>query len=595
MKRILLISLVSFLLSCDDEVTENTTSVPSTDGVSGYVQKGPFVSGSNIIVQELDEDFNPTGQSYTVSTIDDFGSFELLSTVTGTYVEFIAQGFYFNEVSGQISEASLTLRALAKVEPALKSNVNILTTLSKNRIIHLVKSGMAFHEAKTKAESEILGLFNITLDETTDFNSMDIREEGSNHAALLAISAILQGQQTVGQLSEMISKIILDIQEDATIDNQSTRSLIASNASALDLAAIRNHIFNRYQALGLQHPIPSFEKYAKRLVPIAVTNTLPALNAADVPYDIESVSIGFNKAMDVSTINTSNIKLIIPDIGAVEGTVVYDTASFRISFTPAAELMPETFYKLLITPEVKTFDGTPFEGTSLSFSTLNIDIESDLRAWFPLDENTNDATGNGYHALGQNVSYVSGISTNACRFNGEGSYLEIPNVMNMSTPVWTYSIWFKLDELPSGTAPYLLAARLSGNAFWDVPLYIRSSIKSVATYNESALNMGDNVVIVNQWHHVGLVINNGRVEMYLDGELKASLDNFRTRQTNPGYEDYLGTGTGSYEYYTGKYYISERFRGESLAGYMKGAVDNVRFYNRALNNHEIRKLFTGKN
>jgi hypothetical protein len=589
---ILLLSLV-VLFSCTDDADEKNT-LPSTDGVSGYVQKGPFISGSNIIVQELDEDFNPTGQSYTVSTIDDFGSFVLHSEVTGTYVEFIAQGFYFNEVSGEISGASLTLRAIAKVEPDLASNVNILTTLSKNRIIHLVKEeGMEFNDAKTQAEREILALFNIALDENTDFNAMDIQQAGLNHAALLAISSVVQGDQTVGQLSELISKIILDIEDNGRIDNQSTRELIISNAEKLNLAQIRNNIFKRYEALGLQHPIPPFEKFAKRLVPIRTITTLPVAGGTDVPYDITTVSVTFNKALDLSTITGANIKLTSPNEETVPGSVAYDDANFTISFVPDGELLPEITYSMVVTSQVKTYDETAFSGMSFSFSTLDIDIDSNLSAWFPFEANTNDATGNGYDAFGQNVSFTIGISGDACHFSGEGSYLEIPNVMNMSARVWTYTAWFNLDELPDGTAPFLLASRLSGNSFWDIPLYIRSSIKSIATYNETALNMGNNVVNVNQWHHVGLVINNGRIEMYLDGVLMASKDDFLTRQTNPGYEDFLGTGDGSYEYYTGKYYISEKFRAEFPA-YMKGAVDNVRFYGRALNKYEIKKLFDEK-
>jgi hypothetical protein len=593
MKYVFSSILIIVIFACTEDMHKKK---PSTDGVSGYVQKGPFVSGSNITIQVLDEEFNPTGQSFTVSTIDDFGSFELESTVTGSYVEIIAQGFYFNEVSGEISSASLTLRALSKVGPELTSNVNILTTLSKNRIIHLVREGnISFDEAKVQAEAEILALFNIALSELADFNTMDIRQSGEKHAVLLAISSILQGDLTVGQLSELISKIILDVEDNGLIDMQSTQELIVSNANQLVLAQIRNNIFTRYAALGLHYPIPDFERFAKRLVPIVVLYTGPNANATDVRFDIADISVGFNKALDPSSINNSSVKLIKPNGSTVNGQIVYDAQNFRVSFIPGSDLEPEVTYTLQITADAKTLDGTEFTGTSFSFSTLDIDIFSDLKAWFPLDGNTNDETVNAYHATAQNVTYSTGISGNACHFSGEGSYLEIPNVMNMSTEVWTYTIWFKLDELPAGTAPFLLASRLSANTFWDVPLYIRSSIKSVATYNETALNMGDNVVNINQWHHVGLVINNGKIEMYLDGELKASKEDFVTRQTNSGYVDFLGDGTGSYEYYTGKYYISERFRGESFPAYMKGSVDNVRFYSRALNKFEIKKLFIEKN
>jgi hypothetical protein len=594
MRRIIALLTVTSIVvwSCTVEPVDN---LPATDGVSGFVQKGPFVSGSNIIVQVLDEEFNPTGQSYTVTTIDDFGSFELESEVSGVYVEFIAQGFYFNEVAGQISNTLLTLRALAKVTPELKSNINILTTLSKNRIIHLVKEeDKSFEEAKLQAETEILTIFNIELTEAFDFNQMDISHDGEQNAALLAISAIMQGYQTVGQLSELISKVILDVETDGTIEAPQVDIKIRANAAILSLETIENNLANRYSQLGLKRTIPAFEKYAKRLVPVGVIKKVPTDNATDVPYDIAGISITYNKAHDPATVNSNSVTLKTSDGQAVAGQVLYDADSFKIRFVPTAELDPERSYKLTVTSTAKMVDGTDFTGSETAFTTVDIDIDSDLLAYFPMNGDANDATGHGFNATGTNISFDTGINSQACKFAGEGSYVEIPNVMNLTSKVWTYSIWFQLDEFTPGVAPMLLATRLSANAFWDLPLYIRSSVKTLATYNESALNTGDNTVTANNWHHAAIVIKNGTIRMYIDGTLMASNDNFWSHQMTPGDADFPGNATGSYESYTGKYYISEKFRGESFPGYLKGSVDNVRFYSRALNKYEIKKLFTGK-
>lgn len=56
------------------------------------------------------------------------------------YIEVIAQGFYYNEVVGEISSANLTLKSLVKIEEKLITNINALTTLSKDRIIYLMKN-----------------------------------------------------------------------------------------------------------------------------------------------------------------------------------------------------------------------------------------------------------------------------------------------------------------------------------------------------------------------------------------------------------------------------------------------------------------------
>jgi hypothetical protein len=593
----LLACLIALTFGCKEEV-DKTTTVHTTQGVSGFVQKGPFVSGSTITIQVLDSLFNPTGQSYTVTTIDDFGSFDLQSEVTGTYIEIIGQGYYFNEVAGTISNSSLNLRAIARVKEDLKSNVNVLTTLSKNRIIYLVKSEkMSFSEAKKQAESEVLGLFNIPYEETYDFNLMDIRKDGSENAILLAISSVLQGGLSVGELSELLSKIILDIEVDGEINNNTTVQTIYNNASSLVLGSIRQNLITRYGSLGIQHPVPSFESYAKKLIPLGIKKTIPLNFEEQVRFDLDKISIYFNKAIDIATVNNNNITVRTASGEEISGSFTYLADSFNIEFKPTVELLPETTYNVQISSNLKASDDDMLlAGFTFEFNTVNVDVISNLLAHYSLNGNAFDESGNSQHGSSINVGFgadVNGIVGQACTFSGEGSYLELPNVLNMTELAWTYSIWFKLDDLVSGTAPVLLGTRLSANSFWDIPLYIRSSTKTITTYNETALAIPDEISL-NNWYHLAVVIDNGTISMYLNGQLKSSKTGFWSSQKNPGYDDFLGDATGSYEYYTGKYYVSEKYRGELAPTYMKGSVDNIRFYKRALNKFEIKKLHDEK-
>ena len=89
-------------------------------------------------IQELNERLQPTGKSYQTQILDDMGSFELTSDIDSRYVEIIAEGFYFNEVTGNLSDAPLTLRSLSDLAMEGKSNVNLLTSLETPRIKYLV-------------------------------------------------------------------------------------------------------------------------------------------------------------------------------------------------------------------------------------------------------------------------------------------------------------------------------------------------------------------------------------------------------------------------------------------------------------------------
>lgn len=134
--------------------------------INGSVQKGQFIQGSVVTIQELNERLQPTGKSYQTQILDDMGSFELTSDIDSRYVEIIAEGFYFNEVTGNLSDAPLTLRSLSDLAMEGKSNVNLLTSLETPRIKYLVlNEGRTIPDARRTAEQEVLRSFCIPQDE----------------------------------------------------------------------------------------------------------------------------------------------------------------------------------------------------------------------------------------------------------------------------------------------------------------------------------------------------------------------------------------------------------------------------------------------
>ena len=192
MKRTVFLTMImiAFLFSCDGGVVQ-TGPKAGTYRLNGLIQKGPFYTGTSITIQELDDDLTPNGVSFQTTTIDDFGTFSLESKIRSRFVEIIATGFYFNEITGAPSNANLTLRSLADLENTGIVNVNILTSLERNRIIHLFKNEKkSMSEAQLIAEKEIMDIFLIK-DQFSAFNQMDISKQGDSNAMLLAISAIM--------------------------------------------------------------------------------------------------------------------------------------------------------------------------------------------------------------------------------------------------------------------------------------------------------------------------------------------------------------------------------------------------------------------
>lgn len=256
--------------------TSMPVAVEGIKGVQGNVQKGPFILGSTVYIQALDDLFNPTGETYLTQTTDDLGSFSLSSTIAAKYLDVIGMGYYYNEVSGDLSDSTISLRSFSEMSTAV--NLNLLTTLSNNRIEYLLSHELTSYDTYTKAraqaEKEILGIFQINKDGEKDiqnadgsvlhFDQMDISKAGTSNAILLAISSTLQGQNTVGDLSELISKTIVDVAPDGALNNPIQKEEIKNNGKALSLSEIRTNLADRYYYLGMDKlvsTIPRFEDY----------------------------------------------------------------------------------------------------------------------------------------------------------------------------------------------------------------------------------------------------------------------------------------------------------------------------------------------
>jgi hypothetical protein len=91
-----------------------SSSLPAastTYSLSGQAQKGPFAIGSQISVNELDVSLNPTGKVYNVQTSDNLGNFAVSSQIGTNLVEIVGNGFYMDELTGQLASSAISLRA----------------------------------------------------------------------------------------------------------------------------------------------------------------------------------------------------------------------------------------------------------------------------------------------------------------------------------------------------------------------------------------------------------------------------------------------------------------------------------------------------
>ncbi|MBO7264440.1 MAG: leucine-rich repeat protein [Alistipes sp.] len=260
---ILLLVLLGIVVSCS---TDDGIDGPNGGGytIIGSVQKGPFVLGSTINIQSLNGKLNPTGQSYTTSTNDDAGHFDLGSNLSNKYAEIIATGYYFDEVVGDLSQGTLTLRSITDLEDGETTNVNLLTTLIYNRTQNLVKnSGKSVADATTQAERELFVAMGIESSDIPDIrcSKMDISQAGDHNALLLTISVALQYNRSTAALSELVAKLATDLADDGHIASDKIRSLYIRKSVDNLASQVRSNLIYRYNQLGAQNNVPHFDKY----------------------------------------------------------------------------------------------------------------------------------------------------------------------------------------------------------------------------------------------------------------------------------------------------------------------------------------------
>jgi len=412
--------------SSSDNSTPITDSTSTAVTLSGKVQKGPYVQGTEITVREFDSSMIPTGNTFTGPIDDNTGSFSIKGTLAYKVVELSADGYYFNEVSGSLSTAKLNLQALSDLTDSSSVNVNLMTHLEKKRVEYLMDTGLTFAAAKTQAQGEIMKIFNIDNVTLGNSETLDISKSGDGNAVLLAISAILQSDKTEAELTELLSTINTDIRTDGTLDSTNTKAALATAMEYLKSrrSTIRTNIETRYSNLGISATIPAFESYAFKLDTAAPT--VSSTSHGDYPRplakDNTTISVTFSEMMDNTSITTNTSDT------SCSGTVQVSADSFSTCVQMSSSPTESN--------DNKTFTVTP--SSSLSFSTTyKIRVTTGVKDLAPNTLSSQYETGTGFTSEAI-PSYVSVGQSGTILTSGDGTTWSsrtssTPNILNEVT------------------------------------------------------------------------------------------------------------------------------------------------------------------
>jgi hypothetical protein len=208
----------------------------------------------------------------------------------------------------------------------------------------------------------------------------------------------------------------------------------------------------------------------------------------------------------------------------------------------------------------------------VSFSTnaLLADITSDIVAYWPLDDNANDAIGGHDGALVGGASFVSDNARGkVLEVDGVDGHVEVPHADDLifgQTDSYTLSLWVNVLMLPGHWAGVVNKSRDASPWYG---LWVNSSNQWVA----GGTNIIGSNVSADTWHHLVLV---------QDGSA-----NTRTVYLN-GNIDITGTAidaTGGGDLWMGG--------AKSVSEYINARIDDVILYSRPLASGDAEELLAG--
>ncbi len=244
------LSLAAFACSESDE-SENYR--PQNYNVSGKVEKGPFVSGSTITVQPLNAKMQPLGEMYTSTIQDNAGSFTFGSKLfNAPFAELTANGYFFNEVEGELSSGTLNLRAIVDLSDQSTIHVNILTHLKYQRVLTLVEQGRSFKEANTQAQEELFAAFGLSRYAATDASRFSIVGGNEEAAALVAVSSLLLIDRSEAGVTEYLAELCREFGQNGGFSSATLQQMEKDREKLWKcFEEIRGNIVRRYEELGM--------------------------------------------------------------------------------------------------------------------------------------------------------------------------------------------------------------------------------------------------------------------------------------------------------------------------------------------------------
>ena len=221
-------------------------------------------------------------------------------------------------------------------------------------------------------------------------------------------------------------------------------------------------------------------------------------------------------------------------------------------------------------------------------TVMNMPAE-DLVGYFAFDEETgsmaNDSSSYGNDASVIGGAWAEGKVRGALALDGVNAHVQIPNgpSLDFSNNQMTFAAWIYPTDLSSDYV--VITQRASNDGGWfDWQIYARD-IDAPTTYHpvfrvdlngdgiiDANEEVGGDIILdPNRWYFITATYDGAQMNFYIDGTLRGTTANAGGVIPNSGRDIWIGGD-------------------EPWGEYFQGTIDEVRIYNRALNQGEIQAL-----
>lgn len=266
-KQRILVKKDSVFFRCDSVKWVPETAdgyVVKNASILGAAQKGPFKFDSPLTLREVllhDDALTYTGREYIDEISSNKGDFVIPKVnLVYPYAVLEVRGLWRNEVTGEWSKDSMTLRALTDLTSRTEVNINLLTHLEYDRAVQLVSKGYSVFAAKKQANYEIMTAFGFatTIEYSENLKTFvaSTSEDHESNATLMAITLLFIGDRSEAEIVSAINDFKRDMASDGIWDDEQAKADMADWAESFDGGSIRANV-KSWNIL----TIPDYENY----------------------------------------------------------------------------------------------------------------------------------------------------------------------------------------------------------------------------------------------------------------------------------------------------------------------------------------------